>query len=60
MVDVGVGQEYIVDLTVAYRKLCIDIWIVSLLHSAVDQHSAVSDLKKMTASSNFMIRSDKG
>ena len=36
MVDMGMGQEYIVDFTVAYRKFRVLIDIVSLFHATVD------------------------
>ena len=60
MVNMGVCEKNVIDLTVTYRQLCIDVWIIPLLHAAVDQHLTASCLKKMTASRYFMICSDKG
>ena len=36
MVDMGMGQEYIVDLTVAHRQFRVLIDIVSLFHATVN------------------------
>lgn len=60
MVNVGVGQKYVVNVAVTDRKFRILVRIVPLLHTTVNKDFCISYFQKMTAACNFMVCSDKG
>ena len=55
----GVCEKNVINLTVAYRQLCIDVWIIPLLHAAVDQKALPSRFDQSAAASNLMVRAQK-
>ena len=59
MVNVGVGQKYVVNVAVTDRKFRILVRIVPLLHTTVNKDFCISYFQKMTAACNFMVCSDK-
>ena len=38
MVYMGMSEEHVINFTVAHRQLCILIYVIPLLHTAVNQH----------------------
>ena len=60
MVDVGVGEEDIVDQPLLYGKLGILIDIRALLHTVVQQDRFPAGLYTMAAAGDFVIGSDEG
>ena len=59
VVDMGMGQKYIIDIRCRNGQTGILIQIRSLLHAIIDQDILSCCLKEMTASRHLMGRSDK-
>ena len=59
MVNMSVGEQNKINLTVAYRRFYILIKILPLLHPAVNKKLGCTDFQIMTAPRHFMIGSDK-
>lgn len=59
MVNMGVGQQYVINFRTADWEFCIFIDIYSLLHAAVNQDFLLSNFQIVAASGYFVIGSDK-